>query len=226
MKRPRLWEKWLSFLWPIQIPFSSNVSQEVQVTLINGKWSVQTASANYSFDSLQRLLEKGLYAIPDLNSKSPGLILGLGAGSVLHSLRHKFGYTHEIVGVELDPIMIQIAEEYFALKDFENTSIELQDAYEFLKKNQKEWGLIVVDIFIHDEIPSFISSLDFLNLLKKSLVNEGYILFNLGFKQDDFSARQREKIIFYFSAFGDLTVRHMTGLEGISELFLVGKTAK
>jgi spermidine synthase len=223
MRNPSLWEKWLSYLWPIQKGFASNVSKEIRLTLINGKRSVQTAHANYSFDSLQRLLEKGLHKVPNINSKKPALILGFGAGSVLHSLRNSFHYSHKTVGVELDPVMIKLAEDYFGLKEMSNISIVEADAAEFIADQRSLWGLIIVDIFIDDALPSFVSSFDFLGDLKSACGDDACILFNLGFKQDDFSSLQRQKILEYFENDTQFRTEHLTRLEGNSELIIACK---
>ena len=84
-------KKFLSYIWPITHRFSSEINGPLEVTYINGKKVLDTKNANYSYGSLQKILKFGLTKI-DLKSVENILILGMGAGSVIQSLRETFDY--------------------------------------------------------------------------------------------------------------------------------------
>ena len=75
------------------------------------------------------------------------LILGLGGGAIIHSIRYFFPQA-KITCVELDPIHIQIAKKWFNIPK-ENVDVIQGDAYEFLAKNRKRYCWILDDVFQH-----------------------------------------------------------------------------
>jgi len=104
----------------------------LELTLVNGQKVLDSTNANYSYGSLQRILEKGLGEI-DLNKVSSALILGLGGGSVIKSLIDKFSYKGIIQIVEIDKIVIDIAKNEFDIQESDNITISNMDAFEYVK---------------------------------------------------------------------------------------------
>jgi len=77
------------------------------------------------------------------------LILGLGAGTAVEEL-HKTYPESKITGIEIDPAIVRIGQEYFKLKEFEengNLVIKITDALEFVKKAKNSYDLIIIDIY-------------------------------------------------------------------------------
>lgn len=62
------------------------------MTYVNGKKVLDTENANYSYGSLQKILEIGLTKV-NLKNVENLLLLGMGGGSIIHSLRNTFEYT-------------------------------------------------------------------------------------------------------------------------------------
>lgn len=107
------------------------------------------------------------------------LILGLGGGSAALLVR-RFWPTAEITGVDIDPMMIELGEKYLNLDGIRAGAIEA-DAAEFCEQEAKEQGkydLILVDIYVGDEIPKHVQTEEFVGNVKALLDKEGIAVFN------------------------------------------------
>ena len=58
--RLSIWNRVLSYLMPITRKVESNYTKSAELNLINGRYTLDTANANYSYGSLQRILNVGL----------------------------------------------------------------------------------------------------------------------------------------------------------------------
>tara|TARA_R100000353_G_scaffold176104_1_gene149063 strand:+ start:56377 stop:56961 length:585 start_codon:yes stop_codon:yes gene_type:complete len=151
----------------------------LEVTYIDGKKLLDTQNANYSYGSLQKILEFGISKIDIQNTKNI-LLLGLGGGSVIKSLREKFKYRKNIVAVEIDPQVIKLAKEEFEITASEKLQIIQDDAFQYIKKTKKEFQLIIVDLFIDTKVPAVFYEEEFCKNLKKLIEVNGYLIFNAG----------------------------------------------
>ena len=124
----------------------------MEITWYNGKKQLNTENANYSYGSLQRILKFGLKKI-DLKKVNSILLLGLGGGSVIETLRIDFHYLKPIVAIDIDPVIIDIAKNEFNLKEDENLQIICEDALKFMQSNTHEFDLIIIDLFIDIQVP-------------------------------------------------------------------------
>ena len=74
------------------------------------------------------------------------LILGLGGGTVAKLLRKKYPKA-KIVGVEIDPVMIELGKKYLNLDKY-NIDFKITDA---TKIKIKEYDLVIVDMYLGDK---------------------------------------------------------------------------
>lgn len=86
-----------------------------------------------------------LLALPS-GSKPRVLALGLGGGSAARIVR-ALSPEAELVGIEIDPDVIAVARQHFAL-DALDIEIRVEDALTFLKSDRRGYDLILEDIFI------------------------------------------------------------------------------
>ena len=84
-------KKILSYIWPVTRKFPSEFNGTLEISYVNGKKVLDTKNANYSYGSLQKILEIGLTKV-NLKSVENLLLLGLGGGSIIQSLRETFEY--------------------------------------------------------------------------------------------------------------------------------------
>ncbi|MGO3184111.1 MAG: fused MFS/spermidine synthase [Aequorivita sp.] len=172
-------KKILSYIWPTTRRFSSEINGTLEVTYVNGKKILDTENANYSYGSLQKILEKGLTKV-DLKSVENLLLLGMGGGSIIKSLRETFEYKNNIVAVEIDPEIIKLAKDEFGVSASERLQIIEGDAFEYVKISEKNFQLIIIDLFIDINVPPIFYKKEFCNNVSKLLHKNGYIIFNVG----------------------------------------------
>ena len=172
-------KKFLSYFWPTTRRFSSEINGTLEVTYINGKKVLDSENANYSYGSLLKILEFGLKKV-DFKSVENLLILGMGGGSVIHSLRNTFKYTKNIVAVEIDPEIIKLAKQEFGICNSENLQIIEGDAFEFVKTSAEKFQLIIIDLFIDLNVPPMFYGKEFCEKVSKLLDESGSIIFNVG----------------------------------------------
>lgn len=172
-------KKFLSYLWPDTKRFSSEISGVLEVTYINGKKVLDTENANYSYGSLQKILEFGVAKV-DLKSVENVLILGMGGGSIIQSLREVFEYKNNLVAVDIDPKVIKIAKEEFGITESENQRIIQDDAFQYVKNAKERFQLIIIDLFIDTNVPQVFFGKEFCQNVAKLLDTNGSFIFNIG----------------------------------------------
>ncbi len=211
----------LSFIWPQTRKVNSDYNGVLEITLINGRKVLNSKNANYSFGSLQRILEIGLneFELTNINSI---LLLGLGGGSVIKSLRDKYKYKGKIVAIEIDAKIIEIAKEEFSISNTKNLTIINHDAFDFVKNPTHQFDLIIVDLFINNKVPEKFYSTEFCDNLARIIEEKSSILFNLGMNQE---SKEKEKLVNnYFNQTLKLETILLKNILNTNTLLVINKT--
>ena len=216
-------KRFLSYFIPINIyKKNSPVSKKLEVTWTNGQLVLDSKNTNYSYGSLQRILRKGLQYIGFERIKGFDniLVLGVAGGSVIKTLSEEIGFKGKITGVELDPVVIDIANTYFGLNEISNFTMVNDDAFEFVLKTKEKYDLIIIDIFKDTEMPNFLFEDFFINRINFLLNVNGFILFNtMTLNKND-----KERNTDYRSRFDEAySVRMYPKVEDHNELFTIKK---
>ena len=173
--------KLLSYLLPITVfKTKSNWSKSIEISWANGELVLDSENTNYSYGSLQRILRLGLKTIGfrQIRKMNTILVLGVAGGSVIKTLNDEIQFKGKIIGVEIDPEIIKIANSYFQLNQIPNLSLLNTDAFEFVLQANDKYDLIIVDIFQDTKMPSFLFKNFFTQRLCALLQEKGCILFN------------------------------------------------
>lgn len=211
-------KKFLSYLWPDTKHFYSDINGTLEVTYINGKKVLDTENANYSYGSLQKILEFGLKKV-ELRSVENILLLGMGGGCVIKSLRENFDYQKRLAAIEIDPKIIEIAKNEFGITESENQSIIQDDAFLYVKNSKEIFQLIIIDLFIDTHVPKIFYGAEFCENVSKILDRKGSIIFNIGIKLEKDSDKSQAII----SQFGeDFDFQKHSNVNG-SNILLIGK---
>lgn len=166
-------------IWPVRKRYYSTVSGALEINWLNGKKVLDSKNANYSYGSLQRVLKFGLnHCIFDRSAHI--LLLGMGGGSVIETLRKDFLHAGKITAVETDAVMIDLAEKEFGVSPDNGLDIVHNDAFLFIEKDSGMYDLIIIDIFIDNRVPANVFSETFWSGLIKRLNLHGNVLFNAG----------------------------------------------
>ncbi len=172
-------KKFLSYLFPFRLKsYYSKINGPLEVNLINGRKVLDTHASNYSYGSLQKILHKGLSQIGFPENYDRVLVLGLGGGSVIETIREEFKSNAFIELVDIDSKIISIAINEFKINRFENINIICADAADYLINCNDTFDVIIVDLFIINYIPKIFTKLDFINRLANHLNPTGKIIYN------------------------------------------------
>jgi spermidine synthase len=170
----------------------SKYSDTLEITWYNGKKQLNTKNANYSYGALQAILKYGLEKI-DLKQVNSILLLGLGGGCVIETLRQDFNYQKQITAIDIDPVIIDLAKTEYQLESNSNTIIICEDALQFIKNNTSQFDLIIIDVFIDITVPKPFLELSFWENVLTSKSTNGVILFNASL--EDKRSKQLQSII-------------------------------
>lgn len=217
-------KKLVSYLIPITVyQEKSALSKTLEITWANGALVLDSKNTNYSYGSLQRILRVGLKSIGFQNivPMERILVLGVAGGSVIKTLTEEIQYKGKITGVEIDPDIIKIANDYFKLHEIPNLSIVIDDAFEFVLKAKEKYDLIIIDIFQDTNMPNFLFEKLFIDRIGYLLRKNGYILFNTMNLKESGNKRNTE----YIQAFDatEFICRTIPKVEQHNELIVVQK---
>lgn len=208
----------LSFLFPVRLKnYSSRFSGNIEINLVNGVKVIDTKTSNYSYGSLQKVLKSGLKAIKFGNHYRNILVLGMGGGSIVPTIRHDFRSDAHITLVDIDQEIIAIAQNEFDLLKYGNLKLVHADAYSFMENKHASFDLIIMDVFIIDRIPEAFQSEAFLNLILKNLSPAGFLIYNTmnATMSDDVLQRMRN---FLVPAFNEVSI--LEAVNGTNNLLL------
>jgi spermidine synthase len=184
----------LSYVYPQLIDKrSSKCNQQIKIFRFLGKPFVSVGNLTQSGG----LVTKIWHAVVTYTSKHQFnkhhphhiLILGLGAGSCIKPITIRWPKSH-ITALEIDPVMIDVGKKYFALDSFHKLKIINQDAFVWLKNNERLFDLILIDVYQGGSIPPEANSQQFLQNIKNSLTQSGIAVFNRLSTKDSQSANR------------------------------------
>lgn len=75
------------------------------------------------------------------------LVVGLGGGMMIHFLRH-IDPQLRIDVVEIDPVVVRLADEYFNVRSGAGVSIITADGLKFLNETRNKYDVIYIDAFL------------------------------------------------------------------------------
>jgi spermidine synthase len=151
--------------------FSTNVAIGVQSI-----YKKNTPLTGLYFDYLLA----GPFFIKNTNfdAKLSVLVLGLGTGTFPKQIHYFFPHSR-VDGVEIDAKVIELAKEYFDLRD-EEATIYVNDGRVFLKdKAAEKYDLILIDAYHDITIPFHMTTKEFYSEVKEHLKPEGVLVLNI-----------------------------------------------
>jgi spermidine synthase len=173
-------KQFLSYLYPVLIESrSGELSDCLEVRKRKGKYVLDSHTVNYSYGGLHQLFDS-LFHITHIKEQSFNsvLLLGMGAGSVVSLLTERYEKICEVTAIENDAIVIELAKKYFAIQRFDTLRIIKEDALKFVGETKNKYDLIIVDLFIDNEVPEMFTTQSFINNLRKIATNNCSVIFN------------------------------------------------
>jgi spermidine synthase len=125
---------------------------------------------------IKRMWRHALRRLPQTLSVSRTLLLGLGGGSIIDDLAHRFPAS-KLTVVEHDPVMVEVAQ---SLKLFSSTpEVVIEDAVRAVPNLPATYNLIIVDLYRGGETAGILSSEAFVKSIEQKLAPDGFLLLNV-----------------------------------------------
>jgi spermidine synthase len=113
------------------------------------------------------------------------LIVGLGGGAMVQFLEHYDKQTAVDV-VEIDPLIVRVADRYFGVRSGGRVNIFTEDAFEYLKRTSAQYNVIYMDAFLKPAgdtddtgVPLRLKTIRFYQDIQKKLTADGLVVFNI-----------------------------------------------
>ncbi len=132
------------------------------------------------------------------------LILGMGSGTYASQIR-KYYPEADIIGVEIDQKITDLAYEYFGMP--EDIRVETYDGRAYLQADGKKYDIIMVDAYQDITIPFQMSSVEFFGLVRDHLKDDGIMVMNMNMHGGAGDLEENRDITAYLTA----TVRSIFG---------------
>jgi spermidine synthase len=115
---------------------------------------------------------------PLLNRARKVLFLGVAGGTSLRQLLMLYPDL-EVVGVELDPAVLAVAERYFELAPSPRLQLVAEDARWYLENTDAQFDLVAIDLFVTGQIPFFTTTREFFARVEERLTARGLMMMHV-----------------------------------------------
>jgi spermidine synthase len=106
------------------------------------------------------------------------LVIGLGGGSLVKRMWRDYPWMR-IDAVELDPDVIEIARELFALPDDERIRVIAGDGRAYVETCPERFDILVIDAFDDDRVPRSLTTEEFMRACRDRLTPDGVIAYSV-----------------------------------------------
>ena len=106
------------------------------------------------------------------------LVVGLGAGSIPKRFLQDYPEV-TVDSVELDPVVVEVAERFFSVTEDRRHRIIVQDGRHYIRRAETTYDLIVMDAYFAEGIPFHLTTREFLAQAKAHLAPGGIIAANI-----------------------------------------------
>jgi spermidine synthase len=103
------------------------------------------------------------------------LVVGLGGGSI-PSFLHKHYPKTRIDAVEIDPVVVDVARQFFGLNEGETLKAYVQDGRQFIEERPNTYDIIFLDAFGSESIPYHLATREFLEAVRRAITAQGVVL--------------------------------------------------
>lgn len=120
-------------------------------------------------------------------SKLDVLIIGLAGGTISRQYDLLLGDDFDLAldGVEIDPVVVDLARQYFDLER-PSLTIHTTDGRAYLRASDKAYDVIIVDAYSQQiYIPPHLATQEFFELVREHLKSDGLLAMNVNALQDD-----------------------------------------
>jgi spermidine synthase len=110
------------------------------------------------------------------------LMVGLGAGTAQRAFEHYYPGIN-VETVEIDPMVVQVARDYFNFKESARQKVQVADGRVFLRRSTARHDLIILDAYLSgrygSSIPQHLATQEFFALVRDHLTTNGVVAYNV-----------------------------------------------
>jgi spermidine synthase len=106
------------------------------------------------------------------------LVVGLGGGTLPMFLRHYYPDA-TIDGVDINPDVVDVARRFFGFREDARMRGIVADGRAFIEKTREPYDLIFLDAFGADSVPPSLTTLEFLQAVRRALRPTGVVVGNV-----------------------------------------------
>lgn len=111
------------------------------------------------------------------------LMIGLGGGSTQRAFERYYPDI-TIQSVEIDPVVVQVARNYFGFRESERQQVAVADGRMYLRRSQARYDLIILDAYVQgrygSSIPQHLATKEFFELARDHLnKTNGIVAYNV-----------------------------------------------
>jgi len=106
-------------------------------------------------------------------------VLFVGGGGFTGPKRFAEDYDVDVDVAEIDPDVVSVAKRYFGVEESPNLTIHTMDGRRYLRETNETYDLIVLDAYKKDKVPFQLTTVEFMELAKDRLSDDGVLLTNL-----------------------------------------------
>jgi len=103
------------------------------------------------------------------------LFVGLGGGSMVNFFR-KYYQDVQIDLVEIDPVVVEVAKNFFSFKVDSRMNVVVEDGRSFLRRSDAKYDLIFLDAYNHESIAFHLTTKEFFENVKEHLSSNGRVV--------------------------------------------------
>jgi spermidine synthase len=119
-----------------------------------------------------RAMVSGLALCPDPKRV---LVVGLGGGTI-PSFLHKHYPQTQIDAVEIDPVVVEVAKQFFGFREDATQKAYVQDGRQFIEERPNVYDVIFLDAFGSENIPYHLATREFLEAVRRAVTAQGVVL--------------------------------------------------
>jgi len=112
------------------------------------------------------------------------LLIGLAGGTMARQYNAVYGPI-PIDGVEIDPQIVRVGREYFAMNE-SNLEVTVADGRYALTRFEKRYTVVGVDAYRLPYIPPHLATVEFFRQVRDHLTDDGVVAINVGRAADDY----------------------------------------
>lgn len=154
-------------------------NEQGAITLRIGGRRQSTLDGTTGLDAVQPILDYLHLPIAIRPDARRALLIGLGGGVLAKRMWHDYPDLR-IDAVELDPVIVDVAREYFGLPpDNERLGVHVDDGRRFVEESRDIFDIMVIDAYFVDAMPWGFATDEFLEIAAEHLSRGGVLAYNL-----------------------------------------------